>query len=137
MLLPMAVLVGGLLAMAGVIMGAFLDHWLGFRRDIRQGRRNRIDSAITAVAQLQAARHTATATSTEKIPFLTDEESGILGSEFRLDGTRTFVRAANECRAALAAVADLCPAVSTYIDRFEVAEDDAPEVIKLLSGSRP
>lgn len=129
------------LPVISVITGAVITYLFTAHR----GERERIDKlfnqAIAAVAMLQAARHYVSGVERIQGLRLNPAQREEFEIELRKEGVRRFDKRATECREALASVYPYCPAVWTYVERYEISEDEAHAVIVLLQtcqkASRP
>jgi hypothetical protein len=117
----------------GVIVGATLAYLMGIRTRRRERIDELFDTAIAKVAIMQASRIHPTKLGILDFP---SDELKRLEDDFRVEGYRHFVRMAGECREALAAVHPYCPNLRPYWEKFEVAEDEVDEVIRILQECR-
>lgn len=122
-----------LIAFSGVLAGQLLPEYFGRRRVIR----DRYDLAISAVTQLQAARHGAGLdVPSHLLKAVDDKAAAEAVQELSTDGVKRYLNAAAASRAALAALHVYSPDLREYWDKFEVAEAELDPLVATLFDRR-
>lgn len=128
-----AVIVGPLATLLGVVLGALLPRYLDARKEAQA----RYDAAIAAVTKLQAARWGAGfEIPGDSLKAENEPQRKQAIHELSKEGVREFLQAAAESRAALAALHPYSPDLKKYWDRFEIPGQEWEPLIDLLSERR-
>jgi hypothetical protein len=126
------VLVASLTALGTVSLSGYLIH-LFTRRRTAEGR---YDDALTAVARLQAERHTGNLSIPGKLVKATGTELAKIEQDLSVDGVKRFLEARADARAALAALYPYSPDLRRYWDKVEISDAELDELTQLLLERR-
>lgn len=115
--------------------GAILTYLFAVRRSRREQIDRLFGEAMAGVVELQASRHIGSGIPPDLLQGTSDQHEQ-LRLEVTAQAIKSFIEAARETRAQLAAVYPYCPEVRPYFEKFEVSPHEVDELLRILREAR-